>query len=116
MTFAGAALARSDPAALDRVVAKAQTPDAPLDETNIAFAFSNELNHAPLAIPDGSAPLSLSAGIMKMGPIKLPQGQGGGETLSADLDLRTLTTQTRFTLTSSASDLSSGPGLRRARG
>ena len=111
VTFAGAALARSDPAALDRVVAKAQTPDAPLDETNIAFAFSNELNHAPLAIPDGSAPLSLSAGVMKMGPIKLPQGQGGGETLSADLDLRTLTTQTRFTLTSSASDLKfwSGP-------
>ena len=87
------------------MVAKAQTPDAPLDETNIAFAFSNELNRAPLAIPDGSAPLSLSAGVMKIGPIKLPQGQGGGEALSADLDLRTLTTQARFTLTSSASDL-----------
>ena len=89
VSFAGAALARSDPAALDRVVAKAQTPDAPLDETNIAFAFSNELNRAPLAIPDGSAPLSLSAGVMKIGPIKMPQGQGG-EALSADLDLRTL--------------------------
>ena len=110
MTFAGAALARSDPAALDRVVAKAQTPDAPLDETNIAFAFGNELNRAPLAIPDGSAPLSLSAGVMKIGPIKIPEGQGD-EALSADLDLRTLTTQTRFTLTSSASDLKfwSGP-------
>ena len=56
VTFAGAALARSDPTALDRVVAKSQTPDAPLDETNIAFAFGNELNRAPLAIPDGSAP------------------------------------------------------------
>ena len=86
------------------MVAKAQTPDAPLDETNIAFAFSNELNRAPLAIPDGSAPLSLSAGIMKIGPIKMPEGQGD-EALSADLDLRTLTTQARFTLTSSASDL-----------
>ena len=104
MSFAGAALARSDPAALDRVVAKAQTPDAPLDETNIAFAFSNELNRAPLAIPDGSAPLSLSAGVMKIGPIKMAEGQGG-EALSADLDLRTLMTQARFTLTSSASDL-----------
>ena len=70
VTFAGAALARSNPAALDRVVAKAQTPDAPLDETNIAFAFGNELNQAPLAIPDGSTPLSLSAGLMKIGPIK----------------------------------------------
>ena len=108
VTFAGAALARNDPAALDRVVAKSQIPDAPLDETNIAFAFGKELNRAPLAIPDGSAPLSLSAGVMKIGPIKIPEGQG---TLSADLDLRTLTTQARFTLTSSASDLKfwSGP-------
>jgi hypothetical protein len=92
------------------VVAKAQTPDAPLDETNIAFAFGNELDHAPLAIPDGPAPLSLSAGIMKIGPIQIPEGKAD-EALSADLDLRTLATQARFTLTSSASDLKfwSGP-------
>jgi hypothetical protein len=92
------------------VLAKAQTPDAPLDETNIAFAFGNELNRAPLAIPDGSAPLSLSAGVAKIGPIKIPEGQGD-EALNADFDLRTLTTQARFTLTSSASDLKfwSGP-------
>ena len=110
VTFAGAALARSDPAALDRVVAKAQNPDAPLDETNIAFAFGKELNRAPLAIPDGSAPLALSAGVMKIGPIGIPEGHGDGA-LSADLDLRTLAAETRFTLTSSASDLKfwSGP-------
>ena len=110
VTFAGAALARSDPTSLDRVVAKAQTPDAPLDETNIAFAFGNELNRAPLAIADGSAPLSLSAGVAKIGPIKIPQAQGD-EALNVDFDLRTLTTQARFTLTSSASNLKfwSGP-------
>jgi hypothetical protein len=110
VTFAGATLARSDPTALDRVVAKAQTPDAPLDETNIAFAFANELNRSPLAIADGSAPLSLSAGVAKIGPIKIPQAQGD-EALNADFDLRTLTTQARFTLTASASDLKfwSGP-------
>jgi hypothetical protein len=109
-TFAGAALARSDPAALDRVVAKAQTPDALVDETNIAFAFGNELNQAPLAIPDGPAALALSAGLMKIGPIKILEGKGD-EALSADFDLRTLTTQARFTLTSSAGDLKfwSGP-------
>jgi hypothetical protein len=92
------------------VLAKAQTADAPLDETNIAFAFGSELNRAPLAIPDGSAPLALSAGIMKIGPIKIPEGPGDGA-LRADLDLRTLATETRFTLTSSASDLKfwSGP-------
>jgi uncharacterized protein involved in outer membrane biogenesis len=110
VTFASAALARSDPAALDRVVAKAQTPDAPLDETNIAFALGNELNRAALAIPDGSAPLSLSAGVMKIGPIKIPEGRGDGA-LSAVLDLRTLATEARLTLTSSANDLKfwSGP-------
>jgi hypothetical protein len=104
VTFAGAALARNDPTALNRVLAKEQAPDAPLDETNIAFAFGNELNRAPLAIPDGSAPLSLSAGVAKIGPIEIPQGQGD-EALNANFDLRTLTTQARFTLTSSASDL-----------
>ena len=110
MNFTGAALARSDPAALDRVVAKAQTPDAPLDETNIAFAFGNELSRAPLPIPDGSAPISLSAGVMKVGPIRIPGRRGDGA-LSADLDLRKLAAETRLTLTSSASDLKfwSGP-------
>jgi hypothetical protein len=104
VTFAGASLARSDPAALDRVVAKAQTPDAPLDETNIAFAFGNELSRAPLPIPDGSAPVSLSAGVMKVGPIRIPGRRGDGA-LSADLDLRKLAAETRLTLTSSVADL-----------
>src|ERR1700721_4709579 len=97
VNFAGAARARNDPTALDRVLAKAQTPDAPLDETNIAFAFGNELNRAPLAIPDGSAPFSLSAGIAKIGPIKISGGRGDGA-LSADLDLRTLAAETRLAL------------------
>jgi uncharacterized protein involved in outer membrane biogenesis len=108
--FVGAALARTDPAALDRVVARAQAPDAPLDETNIAFAFGAELNRAPLPIPDGSAPIALSGGVMKVGPIAIPLRRGDGE-LSADLDLRKFAASTRFTLTSSASDLKfwSGP-------
>jgi hypothetical protein len=110
VTFVGAALARSDPAALDRVVAEAEAPDAPLDETNIAFAFGNELNRAPLAIPDGSAPLSLSAGVAKIGPIKIAEGRADGA-LSADLDLRALAAEARLTLNSSASELKfwSGP-------
>ena len=110
VTFGGAALARSDPAALDRVVAKAQTPDAPLDETNIAFAFGNELNRGPLAIPDGPAPVSLSAGVAKIGPIDIPEERGEAA-LSADLDLRNLAASTRLKLTSPASGLKfwSGP-------
>jgi AsmA-like C-terminal region len=110
VNFTGAALARSDPAALDRVIARAQTPDAPLDETNIAFGFGNELSRAPLPIPDGSAPIALSAGVMKIGPIRIPGRRGDGA-LSADLDLRKLAAEARLTLTSSAGDLKfwSGP-------
>jgi hypothetical protein len=110
VNLTGATLARSDPAALDRVVAKAQAPDAPLDETNIAFALGAELGRAPLPIPDGSAPIALSAGVMKVGPVAIP-GRGGDGALSANLDLRKLVAGTRLTLASSASGLKfwSGP-------
>jgi hypothetical protein len=108
--FASAALTRSDPGALDRVVAKAQTPDAPLDETNIAYAFGNELNKAPLMIPDGASPTSLSAGVMKLGPITIA-GSRGDATLGADLDLRKLAVESKLSINSSAADLKfwSGP-------
>ena len=109
VTFSGAALAHSDPAALDRVVAKAQVPDAPLDETNIAFAFSNELNRGPLAIPDGPAPVSLSAGVVKIGPIEIPEERGEAA-LSAELDLRRLAAATRLRLASPAGGLKFWPG------
>ena len=102
--FAGAALARSDLSALDRVVAKAQTPDAPLDETNIAYAFGNELGKAPLPIPDGSTPASLSAGVMKLGPITIG-GPRGDAKLTADLNLRKLAVETKLVISSSAADL-----------
>ena len=110
VNFTGAALARSDPAALDRVVARAQTPDAPVDETNIAFGLGAELNRGPLPVPDGSAPVALSGGVMKVGPISIP-GRSGDGALSADFDLRKLAGGTRLTLTSSASNLKfwSGP-------
>ena len=104
MKFTGAALARSDLSALDRVVAKAQTPDAPLDETNIAYAFGNELGKAPLPIPDGSTPASLSAGVMKLGPIAIG-GPRGDARLTADLNLRKLAVETKLVISSSAADL-----------
>jgi hypothetical protein len=110
VNFTGAALARSDPAALDRVVARAQAPDAPLDETNIAFGLGAELNRAPLAVPDGSAPVALNAGVMKVGPIRIP-GRNSDDALNADLDLRKFAAGTRLALVTSASALKfwSGP-------
>ncbi len=108
--LAGAELARSDAAALDRVVARSQGPDAQLDETNIAYEFGQELNKAPLKLPDDATPLSLSAGTMKLGPltIALPHGDA---TVSASFDLTRLSLETRFTLTSLSAGLKfwSGP-------
>ncbi|MBV8442372.1 MAG: hypothetical protein JO312_17745, partial [Hyphomicrobiales bacterium] len=108
--FAGAALARSDPAALDRVVAKAQAPDAPLDETNIAYAFGVELNKAPLPIPDGTTPAALTSGTLKFGPLAIARPRGEA-ILDASLDLPRLALETRLALASTAADLKfwSGP-------
>ena len=81
-----------------------------MDETNIAFGLGAELNRGPLPVPDGSAPIALSGGVMKVGPISIP-GRSGDGALSADFDLRKLAGGTRLTLTSSASNLKfwSGP-------
>ncbi len=108
--LAGAALGRSDPDALDRVVAKAQAPDAALDETNIAYVFGNELNKAPLPIPDASTPVALTSGVMKFGPLAIARLHGEA-TLSASLDLRRLALETRLALASPATGLKfwSGP-------
>jgi hypothetical protein len=108
--FAGAALARSDPAALDRVVAKAQAPDALLDETNLGYAFGVELAKAPLPIPDGPTPVALTSGTVKLGPlsIALPHGEA---TLGARLDLRRMALENRLALGTDAAGLQfwSGP-------
>ena len=108
--FAGAALARSDPAALDRVVAKAQAPDAQLDETNIAYAFGVELNKAPLPIPDGATPLALTSGTLKFGPLSIARPRGKAA-LDGSFDLRRLALETRLALVSTSADLTfwSGP-------
>ena len=52
--LSGVEFARSDPAALDRVVARSQAPEAQLDETNIAYELGQELNKGPLKLPEGA--------------------------------------------------------------
>jgi hypothetical protein len=108
--FSGATLARTDPAALERVIAKAQTPDFTLDETNIAYDLDNELNKAPLPIPNGSTPVAVNAGVVKFGPLQITL-LSGTALVAARLDLRERRVDTQLTLTSSGSDLKfwSGP-------
>ena len=109
-TFAGAALTRSDPDALDRLVAKVQNPDAQVDETNIAFGLANELGKAPLPIPDGSVPIALSAGVMKVGPVTIARPRASASII-AYLDLSRLAVDTRLSIASPADGLKfwSGP-------
>ena len=108
--LAGVEFARTDLAALDRVVARSQAQDAQLDETNIAYAFGQELDKAPLRLPDGGTPLSLSAGTLKLGPLSIARPRGEAK-LSASLDLARLSLETRLELTSPSTDLKfwSGP-------
>jgi uncharacterized protein involved in outer membrane biogenesis len=108
--FSGAELPRSDPAALDRVVAKAQAPDAKLDETNIAYEFGQELDKAKLELPGASAPVSLTTGTIKFGPLALLRPRGDA-TFSATLDLARLSLETQLALTARSADLKfwSGP-------
>ncbi len=108
--FAGAELMRSDPAALGRVVARAQEPDAQLDETNIGFFLAKELDKAPAVLPEGTAPAALSAGALKMGPIALPGPQGQAD-VTATFDLRSLSLDTGLRLVSPSDKLKfwSGP-------
>jgi hypothetical protein len=70
--FAGLKLPRLDPGALERVLAKAQAPDALIDATNIEHALSIEFDKQSLALPDGPTPLSLSTGVLRAGPIAIP--------------------------------------------
>ena len=108
--FEGVALAHSDPDALARVVAAAQGENSRIDETNIGYALAAALDRGPLALPDGSAPASLSAGAIKLGPVKLARADGAA-TCSATLDLGRLTLETRLDLATADKGLKfwSGP-------
>ena len=108
--FAGVELNRMNPAALDEVVARAQAPEAQLDETNIAYEFSKALDTRPLPIPDGSTPVLLSAGAIKLGPLAIARPRAAGS-FSASLDLATLALETRLALTAPSTGLKfwSGP-------
>ena len=108
--FAGVTFPRSDPDALERTVAKAQDVDAQLDETNIAFSFGAGLDRGALALPDGSTPLALNAGAIKLGPLAILRPSGSAS-FSATLDLRRMTMETRLQLSSPADKLKfwSGP-------
>jgi len=85
--FAGLKLPRLDPGALARVLAKAQAPEALIDETNIEHALGAELDKQSLALPDGPVPLSLSTGVLRI-PSMSVTAAPEKTSVSGDYDLR----------------------------
>jgi uncharacterized protein involved in outer membrane biogenesis len=98
---AGIAIARLDPGALGRVLAKASAPDAAIDETNVAHALGVELDRQPMSLPDGTAPALLNAGVIHVGPLDVA-GQGGRVSTGADFDLRSQALTIRATIAAAA--------------
>jgi hypothetical protein len=84
---AGMTIARLDPSALARVLAKAQAPDAAIDETNIVHALEGELDRKPLILADASAPAMINGGVVHVGPIDAAN-PNGSVSARANYDLR----------------------------
>jgi hypothetical protein len=83
----GAATPRLDPGALTRVLARAQSGDIGIDETNVGYNLGLEFDRAALPLPDGAAQATLSAGVIHVGPLAVSRA-GGSATASATFDLR----------------------------
>ena len=64
----GASAPHLDFAALDRVMTKAQAPEALIDETNIPHSLTLNWTKQPLILPDGVAPVVLNSGLARIGP------------------------------------------------
>ena len=97
----GVAIARLDPDALGRVLAKAQAADAGLDQANLAQALASELDKQPLAVPDGTAPATMNSGVIHVASRDWAE-KGGRATVGADFDLRSQDLTLRATLAAAA--------------
>ena len=86
LTIAGGSLPRLDADALDRILARTDSADALIDETNIQHALAVELDKQPLPLPDGVVPLSLASGALRAGPVRAPGGRSAS--ISGGYDLR----------------------------
>ena len=68
--MSGLVIPRLDPGALSRVLAEAQTPDARIDETNVAHALGLEFDKQAMTVPDATAPLAMNGGVVHVGPMR----------------------------------------------
>jgi hypothetical protein len=96
--MSGARIPHLDQGSVGRIVAKAQSPDYPIDETNIDHALDLEFSKQPLRIPDADAPASLTAGILRFGPFETWDA-GDQAKLDASFDVRSFVLEIRAAFT-----------------
>ena len=96
--MSGVRIPRLDQGAVGRIVEKAQSPDYPIDETNIDHALDLEFSKQPLRIPDADAPASLTAGILRFGPFET-RDPGNQAKLDVSFDVRSFVLEIRAAFT-----------------
>jgi uncharacterized protein involved in outer membrane biogenesis len=94
----GARIPRLDQGAVGRIVAKAQSPDYPIDETNIDHALDLEFGKQALRIPDVDALASLTGGVLRVGPFET-RDIGDQAKLEASFDIRSFVLEIRAAFT-----------------
>jgi uncharacterized protein involved in outer membrane biogenesis len=92
--LAGARIPRLDQGALGRIVAKAQSPDYSIDQTNISHARGFKRKKKALAVGDADAPASITAGIMRTGPFAVKTSTDEAR-LQATFDIRSFVLEVR---------------------
>ena len=88
VTLSGMSVARLDPAALSRVMAKAENPDMLIDETNLVHTLGLELDKQSLQTPDLTLGATIGSGVLRLGAVKLDAPSGQVAT-SAEFDIKT---------------------------
>jgi hypothetical protein len=97
----GVAVAKLDPDALGRALAKAQTADAGLDQANVAQAMASELDKQALAVPDGTAPATMNGGVIHVASRDWAVKEGRA-TVGADFNVRSQDLTLRATFAAAA--------------
>jgi hypothetical protein len=87
-----------DQGALGRIVDKAQSPDYAIDQVNVSHALDVEFNKHALRIADAAAPVSLTGGIVSLGPIETPDARDKA-TVRANFDLQSFILEIRVAFT-----------------
>jgi uncharacterized protein involved in outer membrane biogenesis len=83
----GAQLPRLDPDALSRVVDKAQSDGFNVENVDVNRLLGTEMDRHPMLIDDADTPVSISAGVLRSGPLEARHPSGTAK-VQASLDLR----------------------------